>query len=462
MPDLGDLLSEREIEVLECVAAGASNKEIASRLSISQNTVKVHLRNISTKLGASSRTEAVTLGIQQGMVSLPGMPVVVMEGEEGETAVVLPPQQLSDELAIAAEAGGVATIPLPPPQEALPLPRRLNWRYAVGAFVLLALAVGLGLFVRAADAPFVETPIGDTHWLISKPMPSKRANFATAAVGLNVYQIGGETADGVVGDMAVYRSAEQTWETGANKPTAVADTSADVLFGEIYLPGGRLADGTATDLVEVYSPANNAWRLAAALPESISGGLTMAQGGFLYFFGGQNDQGESDAAYVYDPGNDSWRPLPPLPTPRSFATGGSIAGLLYVVGGLQGGQEMNTCEAFNPIDEIWLDCPPMLLPRGGAGSAVVLNKLYVLGGGLTAGAEPAFGEVYDSKSETWQVVNLPLPDEMEDWVHLGVTHIESRIYALGGRRGEQLTDANFVYAPLVYQTFLPSARGGGG
>lgn len=457
MPDLGDLLSEREIEVLECVAAGASNKEIALRLSISQNTVKVHLRNISTKLGASSRTEAVTLGIQQGVVSVPGMPVVVVEADEEEETAVSPP----------------SLIPIPQPQLAPPLPptplsppRRFHWLYGVGAIlVLLAATIAISLWLLnrpLAETPFVETPIADTRWLISKPMPSKRANFATAAVGLDVYQIGGQTAVGVVGEMMVYHSGDHLWEPVASKPTAVSDSSADVLFGEIYLPGGRLADGTPTDLMEVYSPANDAWRPAAALPEPLIGGLTIAQGGFLYVFGGENNSSERDTAYVYDPGSDSWRPLPPMPTPRSFATGGSLAGLLYVVGGLQAGQEMDTCEAFNPIDEQWLDCPPMLLPRGGAGSAVVLNKLYVLGGGLAATDEPAFGEVYDPKSETWQVVNLPLPDEMGDWAYLGVAHIETRIYALGGRRGEQLTDANFVYAPLVYQTFLPSTKGGGG
>ena len=448
MPDLGDLLSEREIEVLECVAEGASNKEIASRLSISQNTVKVHLRNISTKLGASSRTEAVTLGIQQGVVSVPG--VVVAEPMVEKTAVI-----------------PLAPVPLPTPltpQETVLPPRHLDWRYGAGAVLLLAVAVAVGLWFfnrTIAETPFAETPIADTHWLLSKPMPNKRANFAVAAVGLNVYQIGGKTTDGVVGDMTVYHSGDHVWESVASKPTAVSDSSADVLYGEVYLPGGRLADGTVTDLMEVYSPANDAWRPAMALPEPLAGGLAIAEGGFLYVFGGENDNGERDAAYVYDPGSDSWRPLPPLPTPRSFATGGSVAGLLYVVGGLEAGQEVDTCEVFNPTDEIWLDCPPLLLPRGGAGSAVVLNKLYVLGGGVNATSETAFGEMYDPKNETWQVVNLPMPDEMGDWAYLGVTHIESRIYALGGRQGDQLTDTNFVYAPLVYQTFLPSARGGG-
>ncbi len=63
-------LTPREQEVLAMVAEGLLNKEIADRLHISEHTVKFHLSSIMGKLGASSRTEAVTRGIRRGLVFL--------------------------------------------------------------------------------------------------------------------------------------------------------------------------------------------------------------------------------------------------------------------------------------------------------------------------------------------------------------------------------------------------------
>jgi two-component system, NarL family, response regulator YdfI len=62
------LLTPREIEVLRLVAVGLGNKEIASRLEISEHTVKFHLASLMGKLGAATRTEAVTLGIRHGLI----------------------------------------------------------------------------------------------------------------------------------------------------------------------------------------------------------------------------------------------------------------------------------------------------------------------------------------------------------------------------------------------------------
>jgi DNA-binding NarL/FixJ family response regulator len=65
-----DMLSPREIQVLSLISAGKRNKEIAAELSIAENTVKMHVRNILTKLQASDRTEAVTIALRRGIFHL--------------------------------------------------------------------------------------------------------------------------------------------------------------------------------------------------------------------------------------------------------------------------------------------------------------------------------------------------------------------------------------------------------
>ena len=63
-------LTDRELRVLNLVADGLSNPEIARVLSISRNTVKFHVSSIISKLGATSRTEAVTIGVKRGLILL--------------------------------------------------------------------------------------------------------------------------------------------------------------------------------------------------------------------------------------------------------------------------------------------------------------------------------------------------------------------------------------------------------
>lgn len=67
-PQLQSLLSDREIEVLECLAEGLTTTGIANKLFISENTVKTHVRHILEKLEASNRAEAVSKAIQQGII----------------------------------------------------------------------------------------------------------------------------------------------------------------------------------------------------------------------------------------------------------------------------------------------------------------------------------------------------------------------------------------------------------
>jgi DNA-binding NarL/FixJ family response regulator len=68
---LGDqILSHREMEILEAVAAGGRNRDIAARLFIAEETVKAHVRHIRDKLGASGRTQTVTIAARRGIIRL--------------------------------------------------------------------------------------------------------------------------------------------------------------------------------------------------------------------------------------------------------------------------------------------------------------------------------------------------------------------------------------------------------
>ena len=68
--ELTEHLTSRELQVLSLLAEGLSNKAIASRLGISDQTVKFHVASLSGKLGAANRTDAVRRALRRGLISL--------------------------------------------------------------------------------------------------------------------------------------------------------------------------------------------------------------------------------------------------------------------------------------------------------------------------------------------------------------------------------------------------------
>ena len=65
-----DMLTEREVEVLRLITRGNRNRDVAHVLSISEETVKVHMRHVLEKLGANDRTEAVVIAVRRGIVEV--------------------------------------------------------------------------------------------------------------------------------------------------------------------------------------------------------------------------------------------------------------------------------------------------------------------------------------------------------------------------------------------------------
>jgi N-acetylneuraminic acid mutarotase len=330
--------------------------------------------------------------------------------------------------------------------------------------LLIGAFIGAGVLNEEGSQtpiPSVATPVqdqslGDSNWLRTTAMPSGRTGMALAAVGLELYAIGGEVEAGVINLVDVFETSTRQWHSAAPKPTAVAGASAAVLFGEVYVPGGLLSDARPTAVVEAYSPANDAWRPVAPLPFPLAGALALSDGNRLYVIGGWDGERFRDSTLAYDPASDAWSQLAPLATARAYPAGGVVNGGIMVAGGEAGDGPIAECEVYEPAADAWSACAPLSVARSRAGGAVVANVLYVLGGETPGDA--AHGEFLQA-SGGWKEVSIPMVGEGADLSAPGVTAVETRIYLMGGRQGGQIQDGNYAYLALDYRTFLPTVGG---
>ncbi len=174
MPNGHEVLTERELEILRLVASGASNKQVARKLFISINTVKVHLRNIFAKLEVQSRTEATLWAIRDGLVE-----------------DMIPP----------GGGDGVAVIPAPRPIE---IKGRLKWLLALAVVSLLLLVALLSQMMVGSAKPYAGSPpplapeaaistlsAQSQRWEARAPLLTPRAGLAVAPYRGRIYAIGG-------------------------------------------------------------------------------------------------------------------------------------------------------------------------------------------------------------------------------------------------------------------------------
>jgi len=310
----GNSLSDREQEILQLVATGLTNREIAQKLTISPNTVKVHLSNIFEKINVSSRTEATLYGIEHGIVDVPGV-------ENGESQ--------------------------PSVQEVI---KKYIWIIIPIVILALAFLVSLGrdlFFPSPTPTPVALANVPD-RWQELAPMPEARKEMAAVAYDGNVYAIAGEGPEGVSGSVFRYLTDEDRWEALSDKPTPVADVKGVLVGEKIYVPGGRLADGQPTDILEVYDPRRGTWEQKASLPIKVSGYALADFEGQIYLFGGWDGEKVLDTALRYDPQEDQWDEVTPMPTARAYAGAAEAGGKIYVIGGWDGEFELHLTETFVP------------------------------------------------------------------------------------------------------------------
>lgn len=472
MAELDEPLSEREQEVLELLAQGTTNKEIAASLFISPNTVKVHLRNINTKLGARSRTEASRIALERGLVVIPGMEPVVpevlqpSETDQIETAEPITKTEKAGPVENPSHDQVIETIQVTEADK-ISADSKLPRAYLFGGVVLLiSLLAVIGWFVfnpRVIEPEppeiFELTDLGE-RWFKSRPLPESLTAASAVSVGTDVFLIGGQQFDGTINDeLHVYDSVAHTWQTVASKPEPVTSSAAVALDGLIFVIGGEMSDGEASDIVEVYSPSDDVWGTTAAMPHPISDGLAMTDGTQIYHLGGRNSGQTIADVYIFDPFDPTasgWQTLPSMPEARYGAVGGVVSGHLYVIGGAnEAGDATADCFEFNLVEQTWSTCNPMGSKRVNAGGVVIRDNIYVIGGETGA----SFGERYNPKSNQWEKIDQPMVEDLDtpNWSDAGVTNIEAKVYVMGGEFNGTMLDDAYLYSPLVFPVYIPAA-----
>lgn len=443
-------LSERELEILILVAKGASNKEVAQELFISTNTVKVHLRNIFTKIEVNSRTEAALYAVNNGL--LQGVPPQVDE-QSGS----LPAGNGNVGDGISYPAGETSN------RGAETRYQKISPRAALVLVVFLTIgALGLGFaFLRQSDGRgLASTPdlTGSNRWQILAPMPTARLGLALAAYENQIFAIAGETADGVTGVVERYDAASNTWESLAPKPNAAGDVSAALIAGKIYVPGGRLSSGAVSDLVEIYDPRQDAWTEGARLPLALSAYALVAYEGKLYLFGGWDGEKYLDSVFEYDPEPDRWAAKATMPTARGYSGAAVVGGKIYVMGGFDGQRPLATNEIYSPdldngVDHAWSKGSPMPAGRYRMGVSSIADIIQIVGG-LGARNQPLVSLEYLPQSNSWQELGSL---DQQIWSDLSAVPLGTHLFIVGGRLDGLPTSRNLSYQ-AIYTIHMPIVR----
>ena len=433
-------LSEREQEILRLVATGASNKEIAFQLYISSNTVKVHLRNIFAKIGATSRTEAAMYAVRIGLVK--GALTTIPNEDAADTPAAVPSQH-------------VEAVEPPPARRRWP-----RWLTIVAALLLvsiggLAFALGRSSTPQPTFTPPTPPPATATafpRWQSLAPLPTARRGLALVAFENKLFAIAGETSQGISGALEVYDVNSNTWAASASKPIPVTDITAAVLNGLIYIPGGRT--GAAADQItgqmEIYDPVADIWRPGAPLPFPISGYALQSFEGRLYLFGGWDGSAYLSKVLMYDPILDAWQERTPMPTARAFSGAAAAGGKIYVIGGLAGKDPLNINEIYTPARDTnpgvspWATGFPIPDTRHGFRVTSLADNIYILGG--LNQASNNYGLIYIPQSDTWQSLEAP-PQPLGTF--FGLSSIGPQLYIAGGNVDSTLSNQNLSYQALI-------------
>lgn len=410
-------LSEREKDVLQLVASGLTNREIAQKLGISPNTVKVHLSNIFDKISVASRTEATVYAIEHRIVDVPGS------------------EEVSDETT------------------------KHQWVPWIIASVLILLTVTLILIVSDVFVPFLEdqplaTQNPAARWKELSSLPEPRSDMAAVAYNDDIYVIAGKGESTVSGTVFQYLSESDRWVELTEKPTPVSDIQGVLIGEKIYIPGGKLANGETTDVLEIYDPRRGVWELGSSLPQAVCSYALAAFEGQLFLFGGWDGWAGTSSVFIYDPGSDAWRNGTSMPTANYGAGAVAFNDRIIIMGGLKDESLLISTQVYFPSRdgdgekpwESYLDLPAGL---ENLSIANIYDTVYVFGlAGETSDDNQIGFVLIDDQWKTLIGTNDFIQEDTQ------IIPVGSVLYVLNSVEPDTPTEF-WVYQAYYYEIYLP-------
>lgn len=389
-------ISEREREILRLVATGATNQQIALALSISSNTVKVHLRNIFAKIAVVSRTEATVWAIRHGLVTLETAQAAA-ERVTLTDAATLPSAATPDAVPDAAAPDAAVLLPIPPltashdAGNAPPTADRSGTASADNIPAEPAVAT------RPAPALTPDTAVGTTPARRIRPIVTALLLTAVIAAALSLPAFRPFSA--AVPAAAPTAATTATTDNGRwltlSSPREPVDAAALVAYEaeqQLYLLGGRSRDGRSRDLVQRYDVVNDQWTTIGVLPEPLQQAAAASMRGLIYVAGGTRADGTlSDQLWIFDPLTQAWQAGPTFPTARSRAALVAWDGVLYLIGGWDGRTYRSDVVIYDAQTAEWILTAGLAEPRADAAAVVAAGRLYISGGVNASGALSSTG-----------------------------------------------------------------------
>lgn len=425
-------LSSREIEILSLIAEGKSNKEVAIALSISLNTVKVHLSNIYQKINVSSRTGATLYAIENGIVS-PTLPPDSQELENDNNTTDRFPSEK----------------PLVVTKAVMP---------ALAALVVLIVAFGSYLVTRT-NSPSEPNPslmvdfTTEDRWLSYTPLPSARSDTAAATYESKIYVIAGNSDQGISNNVEMYSQTENIWTSLHDKPTSVTDVTAVLVGEKIFVPGGKTEDGTVSEKLEVFDPRRNLWEEKASLPIGLSDYALAAFGGNLYLFGGWDGLRVSNKTLKYDPGVDKWFELTEIPSPLTSATAVQIENRIVLTGMVERTASKTYVFSYYPDRDLpgenpWEEGSSLLSTDSISCMFALLGEMYA----VVNHEENTQFYIYHAQDDAWSMIGN---NESLNVKGFQCSVIGGELFIFGGIKADGTHSDHMVGYKMIYSISLP-------